>query len=186
MKEHVVIDAAEQVMRCNVCGDTMPIPLGCVQDWVTPVMKAFARAHESASHAGGRTMMSVPKDAMRMLAPLALSAAQNEMQEKITRWICHGETGMSSMAMAAAVVSAPGRSDHPSDPDDLHRCLLFLNAVPEARQHMEKVGALSKQWRALVDIWPALEECFICECGLHGERGLSAKKTYEMMKGVLK
>ena len=44
------IDAATQTMRCTVCGDEVPIPLGAVP-WVSEVMLAFANAHSGETSA---------------------------------------------------------------------------------------------------------------------------------------
>ena len=53
-----VCDAVRQVMRCDVCGDEVPIPLGSLK-WVSAVMLAFADAHPDEMHAGRRTWVSV-------------------------------------------------------------------------------------------------------------------------------
>ena len=52
-----VCDAVRQVMRCDVCGDEVPIPLGRLK-WVSAVMSAFADAHPDEPHAGRRTWVS--------------------------------------------------------------------------------------------------------------------------------
>lgn len=62
------------------------------------------------------------------------------MEKKLLNWMLTGETGLSSKAMARAFMDLKGRTDHPYDPDDLNRCLLLLDAVPEARQHMNKIN----------------------------------------------
>ena len=57
MKDNSVIDQERRVMRCTVCGDEVPMPLGEAR-WVAAVMTAFARAHGGAGdHGGGRTMV---------------------------------------------------------------------------------------------------------------------------------
>ncbi len=52
--ENTTIDAVRQVMRCNVCGDEIPIPLGQLK-WVCAVMSAFERAHRGRQHMAGMT-----------------------------------------------------------------------------------------------------------------------------------
>ena len=49
-----VCDAVRQVMRCDVCGDEVPIPLGSLK-WVSAVMSAFADAHPDEPHECRRT-----------------------------------------------------------------------------------------------------------------------------------
>lgn len=180
---HVVMDLKDQVMRCMVCGDEIPIPLGRLS-WVTAVAGAFEKAHPKELHAGGLTMMSEPKALMMALAPMAMAGANTELKAKVTRWLIEGEVGSSSKAMAGCVVGMDSGNSTPSDPDDLRRCLLFLEAVPEARECMDKVAGLSPRWAALVKNWAALETCFMDECGLRCEKGHSAPKTWAMMKEV--
>jgi len=62
---NTVVDAGTQTMRCKVCGDEVPIPLGALR-WVSAVMMAFAAEHADASgacgHSAGRTMFSTPTE----------------------------------------------------------------------------------------------------------------------------
>ena len=108
------------------------------------------------------------------------------MKDKILDWLTSGRTGVSSEAMARAVTGLPQNSrwgsSTPSDPDDLNRCLLFLKAVPEAREHMDKVAALSEDWAKLVKNWDVLEKTFLDEVGLDWHKAKSAPKTYVLMK----
>lgn len=90
------------------------------------------------------------------------------MNDKIIDWFCTGDTGTSSKAMAAAVCGNKpdpvwSKCNHPRDPSDFDRCVKFLIAVPEARQHMDKVAALSPIWKALVDNWDELERMLFAE-----------------------
>jgi hypothetical protein len=54
-----VVDAITQTMRCNVCKDEVPIPLGSL-DWVAAVCLAFDKAHRACKGNPGRTTFSVP------------------------------------------------------------------------------------------------------------------------------
>lgn len=112
------------------------------------------------------------------------------MKEQIIDWMCNSTNkGISSKAMAAAFLDREtedryGFGNHPSDPSDFNRCLLLLKTAPEAKNHMDKVAALSDVWKSLVDNWDKLEKCFIDEVGLDWEKGrnIRAHKTYEMME----
>lgn len=86
------------------------------------------------------------------------------------------------MALCFAGVKSGG--DHPYDPDDLNRCLLFLEAVPEAREHMDKLREISPIWAKLVDRWAEVEASFLDEVGLDWCKARSAPKTYALMKSV--
>ncbi len=113
------------------------------------------------------------------------------MKDKIVDWMINSPNkGISSKAMATAFLDKEPDSawaafgNHPSDPSDFNRCLLLLQTVPEAREEMHKVAALSKVWKTLIENWDKLESCFIEEVGLDWEKdsNLNATKTYEMMK----
>ncbi len=107
------------------------------------------------------------------------------MKDKILNWFANGQTGLSSKAMAKAVAGInEGRVDHPGDPDDLNRCLLFLKAVPEARLHLDKVSLLSDYWKALIERFEEVEESFINEVGFDWSKAKSAPKTYALMKSI--
>lgn len=105
------------------------------------------------------------------------------MKDDVLKWLIHGETGISSKAMAAAVcdIEPDARwskfGNHPSDTHDFNRCVKFLDSVPEARKHMRKVAALSDVWARLVDHWDELEA--LCR---KESRGDSALKLYKRMK----
>lgn len=110
------------------------------------------------------------------------------MKNKILNWFATGEIGISSKAMASAIADIPLEdkwSNHPHDPDDLSRCLKFLAAVPEARQHLHKVAKLSKKWEKLIARWDEVEKSFIDEVGFDWCKGGSAKKTYDLMQKIL-
>lgn len=104
------------------------------------------------------------------------------MEKKVLEWFVNGETGVSSEAMAAAVCGIRQKSPwpgHPSDPSDFNRCVKFLKAVPEARQHFDKVAEMSKVWAALVEHWDELEKMLAAEWPTG-----SAPKMYERMKAL--
>jgi len=106
------------------------------------------------------------------------------MKDKILNWFGAGQVGASSKAMALAAAGMPNDKSHPYDPDDLNRCLLLLEAVPEIRQHMDKVAAMSSTWGRLVERWDEMEQCFLDEVGLRWTKARSAPKTYAMMQEI--
>ena len=108
-----------------------------------------------------------------------------DMKDKVLAWFGTGRTGASSEAMALAVCGVPGDDAHPYDPDDFNRCLLFLGAVPEARNHMDRIAALSPTWRRIVSQWGEIEACFLGEVGLDWSKARSAPKTYDLMQKVI-
>jgi hypothetical protein len=110
------------------------------------------------------------------------------MKDKILQWYVTGQRGSSSEAMAACFAGIQsGNTSHPYDPADFNRCLLFLAAVPEARENMQELFRLSPQWMKLVSRWDELESVFLEEVGLNWSKGcgLHAEKTYSLMKLIL-
>jgi hypothetical protein len=108
----------------------------------------------------------------------------DDMREKILIWFATGGVGASSKAMACAVLGLQNDGYVPADPSDLNRCLLLLDSVPEIRNHMDKVAAISDTWERLVAKWDEVEQCFLEEVGLNWINGGHATKTYELMKKI--
>ena len=107
------------------------------------------------------------------------------MKNKILEWFANGRVGSSSKAMACAVANMDcSYWAHPSDPDDLNRCLLFLQQVPEAREHLDKLKDKSKYWAALIPRFNEVEKCFLDEVGLNWCKGGRAEKTFKLMKSI--
>ncbi len=112
----------------------------------------------------------------------------HEMKEKVITWIFEDkDTGVSSIAMAATLLDRkPRRTNTPSDPSDFNRCLLFLDAVPEARKSMHKFANINNDWATLVANWDKIEQCFLDEVGLNWSKGrtIHAKKTFDLMRDL--
>ncbi|MFG5864575.1 hypothetical protein [Metapseudomonas sp. CR1201] len=109
----------------------------------------------------------------------------SEIQEKVLHWIATGRVGASSKTMALAACGLPNEGDYPHDPDDLNRCLLLLEAVPEVRQHFDKIGALGVVWSRLAARWDEIEQSFLDEVGLNWSKSDNAPKTYRLMREVI-
>lgn len=79
-------------------------------------------------------------------------------------WLRKGHRGLSSEAMVYALTGAvvlPGKPVHvghscPADAGDFGRCEALLRAVPQARDHLDRVAALGPVWAALVEHWGEL------------------------------
>lgn len=85
--------------------------------------------------------------------------------DRAVDWVCTGERGLSSEAMCRALFGIPMADDrneqpYPRDPDDLRRCRLFLEAVPEARSRMGELSNLSPTWKAYVEHWDEMNRLF--------------------------
>ena len=109
----------------------------------------------------------------------------SEIQTKVLKWIATGRVGQSSKAMAMTACDIPSSGDYPHDPDDLNRCLNMLIAVPEVRDHFDKIAALGPVWGRIIERWDEIETSFLDEVGLDWCKARSAPKTYALMKEVI-
>ncbi|MOA35671.1 hypothetical protein D3C78_1571400 [compost metagenome] len=94
---------------------------------------------------------------------------------------------MSSKAIWSHMTGTPSEEgySHPHDPDDLNRCLLLLDLIPEWKPRMSEMAGHSPQWAALASQWEVITETFLGEAGLDWVNGKSAPNTYALMKTAL-
>lgn len=88
----------------------------------------------------------------------------------LVKWIQDGSRGLSSDFMANTLFGLPskGESDYwdpseynyPHDPDDLSRCLAFLEQVPEAKERLHELSETGSEWAGLIDHWDDLVTMF--------------------------
>jgi len=72
-------------------------------------------------------------------------------------WLENGERGMSSETMYNFFMGKKNFSiNHPYDPDDFKRCYKLLEAVPEWKCEIKRLGVLSKAWKNLAENWDKL------------------------------
>jgi len=109
----------------------------------------------------------------------------SEIQSKVLSWVATGRVGASSKAMAMAACGLPNDGSYPHDPADLNRCLLLLEAVPEVRDHFDKVEALGVVWGRLIGRWADIESSLLDEVGLNWSKAQEAPKTYALMREVI-
>jgi hypothetical protein len=115
-----------------------------------------------------------------------VAVAVSGQTEAAAEWFATGERGSSSDAMFYRLAGVGRASvDAPSDVDDLRRCRLLLEQVPELRSRLPDMADVSDEWSRLVSHWPRL--CALMD----GEtpdwrhcRG-AAPKTYKAMKALL-
>lgn len=84
----------------------------------------------------------------------------SEIPAAVVEWLLGDERGASSTVMCRAIcgfpVGGPHGTWHPHDPDDLRRCVQFLDQTG-TRDRLGMVAAVSPVWAALVDHWDELE-----------------------------
>lgn len=105
-------------------------------------------------------------------------------------WLASDDVGQSSLYMASVLCAemmsvSPSQLRnapyaHPHDPDDLGRCIRFLQAVPEARDRLRDMEATSKIWKFYVANWGSLESLY--SAGTKGESDFALKELYGIMQ----
>lgn len=100
------------------------------------------------------------------------------------QWLREGRVGASSYTLCVHLtgVEDPRREnedDNPWDPSDLNRCVMFFQAVPQARARIDQMAAVSPEWAALVPAWDELE-------GLLAQQQAGGEsQLYERMRELL-
>lgn len=86
------------------------------------------------------------------------------LQLTAKKWLREGRVGSSSYALCVGITGvedphrdAPENSDIPWDASDFARCAMFFKAVPEAREHLDRMRDQGPLWNALVSAWGELE-----------------------------
>lgn len=102
-------------------------------------------------------------------------------------WLASGERGLSSETIFQHILRIKvlngERNAHPWDPDDLRRCRLLLEQVPELAIRFEEMRTCSAVWRRLVDHWAELCRLMDEECGGWPPKlGSRAPQTYALME----
>lgn len=107
----------------------------------------------------------------------------NSIQQRANLWITGSDTGISSKAIWKMMMASAtsDRHSHPSDPSDFGRCYRLLKLIPEWREQIDKMAAVSPYWAALVERWANIEALYEEE-----KSGASAPKTYALMRSILK
>lgn len=107
-----------------------------------------------------------------------LAAHQRGLYD-VAMWLRIGERGSSSNAMCKRLFGVPADAgtSHPHDPDELRRCLLFLDAA-QAHDRVSDMADVSPEWRRLVGSWTEIVAAFRFEMSA----GKQAPKTYALMR----
>ena len=105
--------------------------------------------------------------------------------KKIGKWLIDGDTGQSSLSLAAVFLGGkPSRVYTPSDSSDFNRCYMFLLdcVYPSNRLNLIwEMAELSEGWKKIRDNWFDLEKLWKEECK---PGWLSAPKLYKKMQDL--
>lgn len=115
----------------------------------------------------------------------ALPGADVPVEARARRWIVDGQVGMSSKAIWSHMMDVPCREmSDPRDPDDLNRCLLLLDLIPEWASRMGEMAQYGASWAGLSARWGEIAGTFIAEVGLNWSHGKRAPQTYALMQAA--
>lgn len=98
--------------------------------------------------------------------PLQPQPGDDAVRQAALAWLRTGQVGASSYALCVHLTGAkdPSRgreiTEHPWDVADFRRCLQFFEAVPAAREHLDRMREVSPVWHDLVENWERLEQIY--------------------------
>ena len=117
----------------------------------------------------------------------SMPGADTTVEQRAVAWIRDGRVGMSSRAIHDHMLGLKAKDgySYPHDPDDLNRCLLLLDLIPEWKSRMPEMAQHSAAWAGLVGRWEEIVATFLEEVGLNWSKGKSAPRTYALMKQAL-
>ena len=131
---------------CTNCGGAHPFKFPVPISDMTNIMEAFNVLHENCEKVWSEPLVD----------------PNLSMEARIVWWWEHGERGASSECiwkhMLDLKISTPYT---PSDADDFKRCHKLLLVVPEWREQLAKMKAVSQEWSGLVDQWDQLDSLFL-------------------------
>ncbi|EOL9076331.1 hypothetical protein ACM92Y_002954 [Cronobacter malonaticus] len=112
----------------------------------------------------------------------------SDLAMKVLNWQAKGRVGISSATMASIALGLEknfyhGRFDAPSDPADLHRCMLLVEDIPEIKDSFPAIAKKVKNFAAILLEWDRLTGLLKEELKRPDGR---APETYALMKELLK
>ena len=103
------------------------------------------------------------------------------MKEKVIEWLFNGETGLSSMTIAASVLRVDyKRADIPYDKDDFSRCYKLVKFADIPKSELEILAKNYPQWEKFVENWDKLTDMY------EKNRNYSDTRFYEYIKSLRK
>lgn len=146
--------------------------------------------------AGCSLAMGLLKDTKGLIAELSPAAVEisrrnyagTGLSEAAIQWLGVGERGASSDAMFLGLtgirpIDMVGEATaYPHDPDDLWRCRLLLEQVPELNSKLPDLRNISPIWVRLVASWDELCRTMDAESPYWREGKGRAGQTYELLQ----
>ena len=179
------------IANCRIVFGTLPM------QHMNLLTKGFSKRAQMDTNLARRLdalfVVGEPEDLKRLRQMDLLSGAKHQSEidaakaaslpDGVVDWLANGQRGSSSEAMCKRMFGLPHKAgdDHPCDPSDLNRCLMFLDAAG-AHDKVPMMADVSPEWARLVERWAELVTLFKAEIALGTGKAL---KTYEMMREIL-
>lgn len=155
-------------------------------DAIMPVMNDMMHGKVSQKKFEGACVKALEHAGCPLGYDTGIPGSESTVAERAAAWIANGRVGMSSRAIWSHMMGAKAdRMEAPSDPDDLNRCLLLLDLIPEWSERIPEMAQHGSRWKALAERWDEITDAFIGEVGLDWCNGRSAPITYRLMKEAL-
>lgn len=159
-------------------------------DAITPVMNDYMHGKIKGQKKLEEAMVAALEAAGCPLGyDTALPGADKSVEQRAQKWIIDGQVGSSSKAIYRHMLiggeSKGACHSYPHDPDDLNRCLLLLDLIPEWKPRIAEMACYGTAWAGLTVKWDEISQCFLDEVGLNWCKGKSAPRTYELMKAAI-
>lgn len=161
--------------------------LTCEHRWIAAHLPMEAGAFARLLKGLCCPMCGATTDDLRLRDANDIPETTVTISQALAAWLASGERGTSSNFMVQHLTGVPATSrhfnyGHPHDGDDLRRCMLLLEAVPELVPLLPKMATASPAWAALVPHWDELVG--ILKRELAREPG-TCGRTYERMRQLL-
>lgn len=156
-------------------------------DAMVPVMNDLLGGKVSQKNFEGACIAAFEASGCALGYDTTMPGADKTVAERGAAWLLDGRVGASSKSIYSHMTgrfNADGYS-YPRDPDDLNRCLLLLDLIPEWADRMPEMAKYGKQWAGLAGNWSEITGCFIREAGLDWCDAKRAPETYTLMKQVM-
>lgn len=155
-------------------------------DAIVPVMNDMMQNKFSLDKFEGECVKALEAAGCALGYDTAIPGADKSVAERAAAWILNGRVGQSSRAIYCQMTGAVDARgyNYPLDPDDLNRCLLLLDLIPEWAPRMAEMSVHGKEWAGLAGRWDELTALFLDEVGLNWSKGKDARATgtYFLMK----
>ncbi len=153
---HIIFDSQNNCVFCRHCGRHQDIQSPIPITKMVEVMGQFEAEHERCP---ATDALHIPGQPDR---PLPVNAGYLTPWPGLEDWMRHGQHGVSSLTLAAALTNLPlldGPPAAPCDASDFGRCVGLLRAVPSLRLSMGAAsGQLGPAWAGLIANWAQLED----------------------------